>query len=91
MANNDIKANIDQVIRDVAQMRNIAIPHLQADLEIVDDLGFTSLAVAALIANLEEVFGVDPFEDEHIMITDLRTVGDIYRLYESICLEKNEL
>lgn len=80
---NDSKETVLRTLRAVAEQRGIALPPLREDAEIVDELGFTSLAVAALIANLEEELGVDPFQDEDVMITDIRTVADLCRVYEN--------
>ena len=43
--------------------------------------------MAALIANLEEVFGGDPFIDDDVMITDVRSIEDLSRVYSEF-LEK---
>ena len=83
MSDPKIKKAVESVIREVAAQHNVELPAmLKPDLEIVDDLGFTSLYVAALIANLEEELDIDPFEDEDVMITDIRTVGDLCEVYE---------
>jgi len=81
-----IKQAIIEVIKEVALAQNIDLPKLKDSHELVDDLGLGSLHVAALIANLEEELGVDPFEDEDVMITDLRTIKDLYQVYRD-CLE----
>ena len=78
---NEIKAAVERVIRRVAEERGLALPPLRDDTEIVDELGFSSLVVAALIASLEEELGFDPFQDEDVMITDVRTFGDLCRVY----------
>lgn len=80
--NTDVKNTIEQTLRTVAQERGIQLPALRDDSEIVDELGFTSLAVAALIAHLEEALGVDPFQDEDVMITDIRTLQNLRDVYE---------
>jgi acyl carrier protein len=77
----DIRNTILNVIRTVAEERGLQLPTINDDTEIVDELGFSSLTVAALIANLEEELGVDPFQDEDTMITDIRTVGDLCKVY----------
>lgn len=78
---NEIKASVERVIRRVAEERGLTLPALRDDTEIVDELGFSSLVVAALIASLEEELGFDPFQDEDVMITDVRTFGDLCRVY----------
>ncbi|MFK3648772.1 acyl carrier protein [Lysobacter enzymogenes] len=84
----EVKNIIERAIRAVAEQRGLNLPALRDDSEIVDELGFTSLAVAALIASLEEELGVDPFQEEDVMITDVRTVGDLRRVYAG-CLERS--
>ena len=69
----------------MARQNKLQLPPLREDMEIVDELGFTSLAVASVIANLEEILIVDPFQDEGVMITDIRTIGDLCTVYEN-CL-----
>lgn len=78
----DVKESIERIIQAVAEERGLALPEFKDGTEIVDELGFSSLTVAALIANLEEVLGVDPFQDEDVMITDIRTVKDLREVYE---------
>ncbi|UXY16148.1 phosphopantetheine-binding protein [Chitiniphilus purpureus] len=76
-----IKEVIENVIRSVATERDLPLPALTGATEIVDELGFSSLLVATLIANLEEALGVDPFQDEDVMITDIRTIQDLCDVY----------
>lgn len=76
-----IKQAVLSVIKEVAATHDIELPKLKDSHELVDDLGFSSLQVAALIANLEEELGVDPFEDADVSITDLRTIGDLNQVY----------
>jgi acyl carrier protein len=77
----DVKSLIERVIRRVAEERGLSLRALTERTEIVDELGFSSLLVATLIANLEEEFGVDPFQDENVMITDIRTIKDLCDVY----------
>ena len=88
MNSTEVKEKIVAVIQEVAVTQDLSLPDLKDSQEIVDDLGFTSLGVAALIANLEEVFGIDPFEDEDVMITDIRTIKDLCKVYAK-CMEKS--
>lgn len=77
----DVKHLVEKVIRRVAAERNLQLPEFADSTEIVDELGFSSLQVAILIANLEEEFGVDPFQDEDVMIADVRTIKDLGDIY----------
>jgi acyl carrier protein len=76
-----IKNTIVKVIRRVAEERHLQLPELADGTELVDELGFSSLQVATLIANLEEELGVDPFQDEDVMIADVRTIKDLGDIY----------
>ncbi|MDQ1812383.1 acyl carrier protein [Massilia sp. CCM 9210] len=84
----NVKAEIEKVIRKIAEERSLSLPALKDDTEIVDELGFSSMMVAGLIANLEEEFGVDPFQDEDVMITDIRTIKHLCDVYVS-CLARS--
>jgi acyl carrier protein len=79
--NNDVMNLIQKVIRRIAAERNLQLPPLADSTEIVDELGFSSLMVATLLAHLEEEFGFDPFQDENVMITDIRTLKDLGDTY----------
>lgn len=83
MIDQKVKASVDEVILEIAELHNIDLPPLEDHQAIVDDLGFTSLRVAELIANLEDKLGIDPFQDEEVSITDIRTLKDIYNVYSS--------
>lgn len=81
----EVKNTIIRVIKMIANERNLDLPDLADDTEIVDEIGFSSLMVAGLLANLEEALGVDPFQDEGVSITDLRTIGDLTDVYSRCC------
>jgi acyl carrier protein len=78
---NEVKDVVLAVINKLAAERGLQLPAINDSTEIVDELGFTSMMVAGLIASLEEELGVDPFMDEEVMITDIRTVGDLCAVY----------
>ena len=82
----EAKSLIESVIRRMAEERGLRLPDIADSTEIVDELGFSSLMVATLIANLEEAFGVDPFRSEDVMVTDIRTVKDLGDAYAN-CLQ----
>lgn len=76
-----VKTTIERTIQEIAGQHALKLPALKEHLEFVDGLGFTSLLVAELVANLEEAFGIDPFQDENVMITDIRTINDLCKVY----------
>lgn len=79
----DIKSVVENVIKEVAQMHDVNLTNLKGNHELVDEIGLTSLMVAAIIANLEEELDIDPFEDEDVMITDIVTVDDLVKVYKT--------
>ena len=81
MMHAEVRSVVDQVIGRLAHERGLSLPELREGMAIVDELGFSSMMVAGLIAHLEEVFGIDPFQDENVMITDIRTIGDLCDVY----------
>lgn len=84
----EVKDVIEKVIRRIAEERDLTLPEIKDGTEIVDELGFSSMMVAGLIASLEEEFGIDPFRDEDVMITDIRTIKDLCGVYTS-CLARS--
>ena len=69
-------------IRKVAQEHDKPLKPVTDDLEILDS-GLDSLCFAILVARLEDVFGVDPFNgaDEMVFPT---TFGEFFKLYETV-------
>jgi acyl carrier protein len=88
MMNAEVKDVIEKVIRRIAEERNLKLPELKDGTEIVDELGFSSMTFAGLVANLEEELGVDPFQDEDVMITNIRTIKDLCEAYTT-CLARS--
>ncbi len=81
MEKSEIYQKVEQVIADVAQSQEHGSPELVANLDIVDDLGFSSLAIVALVADLEEAFSINPFECDDVDMRNVKTVGDLCEIY----------
>lgn len=81
MQNTEVKEKIEQIIQEVAQRHDLNLPNLSGGHDIIDDLGFTSLSVVALFSNLEETFDIDPFENDDIIIGDIKTIEDLCEIY----------
>ena len=77
----DVQGVIEKLLRAIAEERDLTLPALAPRTEIVDELGFSSLMVATLMAHLEEELGVDPFQDEDVSITGIRTLQDLTDVY----------
>lgn len=89
MVSSEVSSSVKRAIKEVAESQKIKLPVLQDHMEIVDDLGFTSLSVGLLIMELERMFSVDPFQDEDVMIDDMRTLKGICAVYTN-CLDKKQ-
>lgn len=76
-----IKLTITDEMARVAREHGKALAPLRDDLALLDS-GLDSLAIAVLVARLEDRLGVDPFtssEDVHFPVT----LGDFVRAYEN--------
>jgi acyl carrier protein len=80
----DAVLRTDQVPLVVAETVRLIAPHpfarLGAEHQLIDDLGFHSLALAELGFTLEDLFSLDAIAPERAMT--LQSVGDIVALIE---------
>jgi acyl carrier protein len=75
-----VRASVIAEIAQVAAESKKTLPTLTDDLVLLDS-GLDSLAIAVLVARLEETLGLDPFTDSDDMAYPV-TVGDFIRFYE---------
>ena len=75
-----VKATVISEVRQIAGDNEKTLPPLTDDLVLLDS-GLDSLAIAVLVARLEETLGLDPFTDSDEMAYPV-TLGDFIRLYE---------
>lgn len=76
-----IKSTIISQIQQIAGEQNKNLPSLNDELVLLNS-GLDSLAIAILVARLEETLGFDPFtesDDVHYPVT----LGDFIRFYEN--------
>ena len=78
----EIEFAVKECILQVAREQLIELQELKPQHRVVDDLGFSSLDVATLTALLENRFKVDPFQSGLASITEIRTLQDMFNLYE---------
>ena len=76
-----IKASIITEIQRLAEAEDKTLPPLSEDMLLSDLAGLDSLAIAILVARLEESLGIDPFADFD-KIFYVETLGDFIRAYE---------
>lgn len=63
-----------EIINQIRKSKDLAvIPQLKQTDDLRDDLGFTSFDLAELTVRLEDIYGIDIFEDGLVS-----TVGEIY-------------
>jgi acyl carrier protein len=75
-----VKATVISQIRRIAEDHKKGLPPLTDDLVLLDS-GLDSLALAILVARLEETLGCDPFIESDDMAYPV-TLGDFIRFYE---------
>jgi len=81
-----VKKVINNAIQQIQEQKSYPVANLRDDLRIIDDLGFSSLDIAQLIAYLEMELNVDPYANG-ALISSINTVESLYKLYQS-CLDK---
>jgi acyl carrier protein len=70
---------IDTLVQDALKQRGLPPQSLTADTLLLGaSLGIDSLDLAAIVVQLTEETGKDPFEDGFV---DFRTVGELAQLY----------
>src|SRR2546429_822910 len=76
-----IKSTVISQIHQIAAEDEKKLPPLADDLVLLDS-GLDSLAVAILVARLEETLGLDPFTESDEAFYPV-TLGDFIRFYEN--------
>jgi acyl carrier protein len=74
-----VEIAIGNAIVDIVRGRDIPLLEVRPELHLVHDLGFDSLDLARLVAELEIALGVDPFQ--YVSATAVQTVGDVCVAY----------
>lgn len=75
-----IKSTIISQIEQIAKEQDKTLVHLTEDLPLLES-GLDSLALAILVARLEDALGVDPFSASDNVYYPT-TLGDLIRCYE---------
>ena len=76
-----IKITVISQLQQIAENEKKNLPPLTDDLVLLD-LGLDSLAIAILVARLEETLGLDPFTESDDAFYPV-TLGDLIRFYEN--------
>jgi acyl carrier protein len=77
-----IAEKVTEIVKGIVQQKKNTreIGDLSENMNLISDIGLTSLDMAQLVSSLELEFGVDPFADG-VTVADLRTLGNIVRVY----------
>ena len=75
-----VKAAVISEIQQIATDNKKSLPPLTDDLVLLDS-GLDSLAIAILVARLEEALGFDPFSESDEVAYPV-TLGDFIRFYD---------
>ena len=77
----EIASSVIAVIRRILQEESIDCPaELGMNARLSDELGLSSMSLAEIVSELEDLSGFDPFSSE-VSITDVVTVGDLIAAY----------
>jgi len=76
-----IRSTVISQIEEIAAQHKKRLPALTDDLVLLDS-GLDSLAIAILVARLEETLGFDPFTESDDVAYPV-TLGDFIKFYES--------
>jgi acyl carrier protein len=82
-----IKSTVLSQIQQIADADKKTLPPLTDNLVLLDS-GLDSLAIAILVARLEETLGLDPFTESDDPSYPV-TLGDFIRLYETSANSRN--
>ncbi|XYY59202.1 acyl carrier protein [Bacillus velezensis] len=77
----EMKQIIAQIIQDIQEQQSYRAVEAGDDVRVIEDLGFSSLDIAQLVAQMEMETGVDPFSQGET-ISSITTVGDICDIYQ---------
>jgi acyl carrier protein len=75
-----IRSTVLSQMQEIAQENHKTLPALSDELVLLDS-GLDSLAIAILVARLEEALGFDPFTESDDVAYPV-TLGDFIRFYE---------
>ena len=75
-----IRSTVISLLQQIAEQGQKTLPPLTDDLVLLDS-GLDSLAIAILVARLEETLGLDPFTESDDVSYPV-TLGDFISLYE---------
>ena len=78
-----IREVVYEIVRDILTEKGTGPRAIVDGDRLGEELGLRSLELARLVAQLEERFGVDPFETL-VSITSVRTVGDVCEAYRAV-------
>lgn len=71
----------EKIAKTLSEQLDIDISKITPDSEIVKDLGADSLDMVEMLMNLQDELGITIPEEK---IADLKTVGDVAKLLESL-------
>ncbi|MEC2352648.1 acyl carrier protein [Bacillus velezensis] len=77
----EMKQIIAQIIQDIQEQQSYRAVEAGDDVRVIEDLGFSSLDIAQLVAQMEMETGVDPFSQGET-ISSITTVGSICDNYQ---------
>ena len=87
-----VTKKVTEIVRAILKQKKNAreIDDLSENMNLISDIGLTSLDMAQLVSSLELEFGVDPFADG-VTVADLRTLGNVVSVYGKYAGDSNAI
>ena len=81
----EIKEQIYKILADELNIKEKVI--FQDDILLIEDLGFDSMQLMSLIAELEDVFQIE-FKDSDMLFDSFNRIGDLCELVNKLISKK---
>ena len=82
-----LRSTVISELQQIAAENKKSLPPLSDDLVLLDS-GLDSLAIAILVARLEEAIGFDPFSESDDVFYPV-TLGDFIKFYDRAAASRN--
>jgi acyl carrier protein len=76
----EIETMINSTIVDILRQKNVVIESVDPTSKLIEDLGFSSLDLAELVAVIHLKCGLDPFATR-VAVTSIQSVSELYEAY----------
>jgi len=79
--NNNVLSTLKLKINTILSGKGCSIEKITSSMNLVDDIGLTSLEIATLISMMDIELNVDPFSEDFSLIAGMKKVAHIEKIY----------